>query len=69
SNRGAGILLERPADIVPTIKSLLNDSTRYLDLRAAAAELATPNATELIIREIAALMPPAKAEAPVSVAA
>lgn len=55
--RGAGILLERPRDIVPTIQSLLNDPSRYRDLCDATARLATPNATEHIIREIAALLP------------
>lgn len=57
SKRGAGILLRRPSDIVPTIQSLLNDSPKYLNMREATAKLATPDATEQIIREIAALLP------------
>lgn len=57
SDNGAGILLERSTDIVPTIRGLLNDPARYKALRAATASLATPDATEMIIREIAALMP------------
>lgn len=57
SKRGAGILLRRPSDIVPTIQSLLNDSPKYLNMREATANLATPDATEQIIREIAALLP------------
>lgn len=69
SKRGAGILLERPGDIVPMIQSLLGNSLRYRNLRAATMELATPNATELIIREIAALLPPGKQESPESAAA
>lgn len=64
---GAGILLERSVDIVPTIRSLVGDSVRYRDLRAATRGLATPDATERIVREIAALMPkpvlPSPAEA------
>jgi UDP-N-acetylglucosamine:LPS N-acetylglucosamine transferase len=62
SRRGAGILLEKPSDIVPMIQSLLGNSIRYRNLRAATAEMATPDATELIIREIAALMPGGKPE-------
>ena len=57
SKRGAGILLKRSIDIVPTIKSLIGNSRRYRDMKAATATLATPNATELIIREITALLP------------
>ena len=57
SNRGAGILLKRSADIVPTIRSLIGDSDKYRKMKAAAADLATPNSTEQIIREIASLLP------------
>ena len=57
SNRGAGILLKRSIDIVPTIRSLVNDGVKYQKMKAAAGELATPNATEQIIREIASLLP------------
>jgi UDP-N-acetylglucosamine:LPS N-acetylglucosamine transferase len=62
ANRGAGILLERSIDIVPTIRSLIGDSLKYRQMKAATATLAAPNATELIIREITALLPdqPAK---------
>lgn len=57
SKRGAGILLERSIDIVPMIRSLVGNSLRYREMKAATATLATPNATELIIREITALLP------------
>jgi UDP-N-acetylglucosamine:LPS N-acetylglucosamine transferase len=57
SNRGAGILLRRSTDIVPTIRSLVNDSDKYRKMKAAAAELSIPNSTEQIIREITSLLP------------
>jgi len=57
SNRGAGILLRRSIDIVPTIRSLVNDVERYDNMKAATAELSVPNATEQIVREITKLMP------------
>jgi UDP-N-acetylglucosamine:LPS N-acetylglucosamine transferase len=66
---GAGILLERSTDIVPTIRGLVEDPSRYRALRAATATLATPDATETIIREIAALMPREKALASAEAAA
>ncbi len=55
--RGAGILLEKASDIVPVVRSLVEDTERYLGMRAAANGLSTPDATEAIVREIAALMP------------
>ena len=57
ARRGAGILLEKASDIVPTIQSLIGDSRRYRDMKAATALLATPNSTEHIIREITSLLP------------
>src|SRR5688572_810638 len=57
SNRGAAILLERSGDIVPTIRSLVNDADKYRKMRAAAADLSVPNSTEQIIREITSLLP------------
>ena len=59
AKRGAGILLEKASDIVPTIQSLIGDSSRYRDMKAATASLATPNSTEHIIREIRSLLPAA----------
>lgn len=58
--RGAGILLERASDIVPTIKSLLGNSKKYTDMKAATASLSNPDSTEKIIAEIFALLPGAK---------
>jgi UDP-N-acetylglucosamine:LPS N-acetylglucosamine transferase len=57
STRGAGILLKRSTDIVPTIRSLVDDSEKYRKMRIAAAELSIPNSTEQIIREITSLLP------------
>jgi len=55
--RGAGIVLKKSTDIVPTIRSLVSNTNEYVRMRAATAGLAMPNSTEQIIREIAALMP------------
>jgi len=57
SNRGAGILLRRSIDIVPTIRSLVNDTDKYRKMRVAAGELSVPDSTEKIIREITSLLP------------
>jgi UDP-N-acetylglucosamine:LPS N-acetylglucosamine transferase len=56
-NRGAGVLLKRSKDIVPTIRGLLSDRPAYDRMRAATAGLTMPNSTEQIIREISALLP------------
>ncbi len=60
SDRGAGILLKRSADIVPTIRNLIGNSRQYVDMKAATAGLTMPNSTEYIIREINALLPQTK---------
>lgn len=57
AKRGAGILLEKATDIVPTIQSLTGDSVRYRDMKAATAALAMANSTEQIVREITSLLP------------
>lgn len=57
SERGAGILLKRSTDIVPTIRSLMHDEPRYQQMKAATVGLTSSNSTERIIREIAALLP------------
>ena len=57
AEKGAAILLEKASDIVPTVRSLLGDSLRYKRMKAATVGLAIPNSTEMIIREIAALLP------------
>jgi processive 1,2-diacylglycerol beta-glucosyltransferase len=55
--KGAGILLRRSSDIVPTIRNLAADREKYSRMRAATRGMAMPNSTEQIIREIAALLP------------
>lgn len=54
---GAGIMLEKSSDIVPTIQNLLSDSTKYDEMKAATIGLSIPNSTRNIIEEIAALLP------------
>jgi len=58
AGKGAGILLENPADIVITVQNLVSDSQKYADMKAATVNLAIPNSTQKIIEEIAALLPP-----------
>ena len=58
ADKGAGILLEKPADIVATIRDLVEDSAKYSEMKAATRRLAAPNSTEKIIEEITALLPP-----------
>src|SRR5215204_6170439 len=58
ASKGAGILLENPADIVITVQNLVSDSQKYADMKAATVNLAIPNSTQKIIEEIAALLPP-----------
>ncbi|CAN5542138.1 glycosyltransferase [soil metagenome] len=55
--KGAGILLHRSIDIVPTIQNLLTDNGDYLRMKAATIGMTMPNSTEEIIREINALLP------------
>ena len=69
AKRGAGILLEKASDIVPTIQSLIGDSRRYRDMKAATASLSMSDSTEQIIREITALLPPSKIQVPEAAAA
>jgi UDP-N-acetylglucosamine:LPS N-acetylglucosamine transferase len=57
AKRGAGILLKKATDIVPIIQNLISDSKKYTDMKAATVGLSVPNSTEMIIREIAALLP------------
>ena len=57
AKRGAGILLEKASDIVPTIQNLVSDTKKYAEMKAATMNLAVPNATEMIIKEIFALLP------------
>jgi len=55
--QGAGILLRRSADIVPTIQNLLLDNGQYQRMKAATVGMTMPNSTDQIIREINALLP------------
>ena len=55
--RGAGILLKKSTDIVPTIQSLLADNDEYSRMKAATIGMTMPNSTEQIIKEINALLP------------
>ena len=60
SQRGAGILLEKPTDIVSVVKSLSTDRNRYSAMREATAGLSIPNSTESIVKEILTLLPAEK---------
>jgi processive 1,2-diacylglycerol beta-glucosyltransferase len=57
ARRGAGVLLKHAGDIVPVVRRMVEDSRYYASLRAAAANLARPDATRRIVEEIAALLP------------
>ena len=57
AKNGAGIILERSVDIVPAIRSLMEDETKYRRMKDATASVSLPDSTERIIREIAALLP------------
>jgi UDP-N-acetylglucosamine:LPS N-acetylglucosamine transferase len=61
SKRGAGVLLEKTTDIVPIVKTLLEDRKKYSEMKEAVALLAVPNSTQNIVREITALLPSAQA--------
>jgi UDP-N-acetylglucosamine:LPS N-acetylglucosamine transferase len=57
AQRGAGVMLKRPGDIVPVVRRMVEDELHYSRLRAATVGLAIPNATRHIVEEIAALIP------------
>lgn len=57
SDHGAGIMLKKSKDIVPTIQNLILDNDSYSRMKAATFSLARPNSTAEIIREINALLP------------
>jgi UDP-N-acetylglucosamine:LPS N-acetylglucosamine transferase len=57
AKRGAGILLKKASDVVPTIQSLIGNSRRYTDMKAATAGMTMPDSRDQIIREITALLP------------
>lgn len=58
SQKGAGILLKRPSDIVGVVSDLVTDNSRYQEMKAATAGMSMPNSTESIVREILTLLPP-----------
>lgn len=68
-SRGAGVVLEKASDIVPTIRGLIGDPQRYQEMRAATLGLADSNSTEHIVREIAAMIPKKRIAAADSAAA
>ena len=47
ARRGAGILLEKATDIVPTIQNLVADSGKYSRMKEAAANLTIPHPHKL----------------------
>lgn len=55
--KGAGLLIRNPSEIVPALRGLMADDSLYARMKAATEGLAIPNSTEQIIREISALMP------------
>src|ERR1041385_4135614 len=57
AKRGAGVLLQRAADVVPVIRRMVEDTAHYSAMRAATIGIAIPNATRQIVEEIAALTP------------
>lgn len=57
AQKGAGILLENASDIVLTVQSLLGDSNKYKEMKAATVNMSIPNSTKNIIAEISALLP------------
>lgn len=57
SQKGAGILLEKPTDIVSVVRSLSTDRERYSAMRNATAGMSIPNSTESIVKEIMTLLP------------
>ncbi len=63
SQKGAGILLEKPTDIVSVVRSLSTDADRYSALRLATAGMSMPNSTESIVKEILTLIPSEKVRA------
>ena len=51
AQKGAGILLEKASDIVPTIQNLLSDKNKYSDMKNAARHLSIPNSTQKLSKK------------------
>ena len=58
--KGTGILLQKASDIVPTIKSLLEDSKKHMSMKLAAEKIAIQNSMQKIVEEIISLLPESK---------
>ena len=56
SRKGAGVLLKKASDIVPTVQTLLNDLDKYSKMCDAALHLSNPDSTKNIIKEITVLL-------------
>ncbi|QQS45638.1 MAG: hypothetical protein IPM66_17125 [Acidobacteriota bacterium] len=52
SHNHAGVLLKRPAEVVPIIRRLLNDPDEHSAMKLAAARIAIPDATRRIVNEL-----------------
>lgn len=48
----AGVLLQKPKDVVPLLRQLLHDPAEIATMKLAAAKIAVPDATRRIVREI-----------------
>ncbi len=57
TQRGAGLLLHKPSEIVPMIRHLLEDSRKYASMKMATGKLIIPNSTQKIVEEISKLLP------------
>jgi UDP-N-acetylglucosamine:LPS N-acetylglucosamine transferase len=57
TNKGAGVRLTEPAEIVPVIRRLAEDSRYYAQMRAATVGLTIPDSTRHIVEEIAMMIP------------
>ncbi|MBX3300393.1 MAG: hypothetical protein KF736_13120 [Acidobacteria bacterium] len=56
AEKGAGVLLERASDVVPTLRALVTDEAKYLKMKAATSGLTMPDSTERIVSEIRSLL-------------
>lgn len=52
SHHNAGVLLKRPADVVPIIRRLLDDPSEHAAMKLAASRIAIPDATNRIVQEL-----------------
>lgn len=52
SHHKAGVLLNRPSEVIPIIRRLLNDPAEHFEMKQAAARIAIPDATRRIVNEL-----------------